>query len=95
MSKTAKILSVTTAVPPFCLEQRDVATAANEAFAHRYGAYRSISRVFESSGILRRYAVRPLEWYFEPLGWAERNQAYLDGAVKLFIEAASKAVEAA
>lgn len=95
MSKTAKILSVTTAVPPFCLEQRDVATAANEAFAHRYGAYRSISRVFESSGILRRYAVRPLEWYFEPLGWAERNQAYLDGAVKLFIEAASKAIEAA
>ena len=95
MPQTAKLLSVATAVPPFCLEQRAVATAANEAFAHRYGAYRSVSRVFESSGILRRYAVRPLEWYFEPLGWPERNQAYLDGAVHLFIDAAAKAIEAA
>ena len=51
--------------------------------------------MFESSGILRRYAVRPLEWYFEPLGWPERNQAYLDGATQLFIDAASKALDAA
>jgi alkylresorcinol/alkylpyrone synthase len=69
--------------------------AADDAFAHRFGAYRSLSRVFDTSGILRRYAVRPIEWYFKPLGWAERNQAYLDGAVELFIEAASKAIELA
>ncbi|CAN5710753.1 type III polyketide synthase [soil metagenome] len=95
MSQAAKVLSVATAVPPFCLDQRDVAAAASDAFAHRYGAYRSLSRVFETSGILRRYAVRPLEWYFEPLGWPERNQAYLDGAVKLFAAAASRALDAA
>ncbi|MBC7376568.1 MAG: type III polyketide synthase [Burkholderiaceae bacterium] len=95
MSQSARLLSVATAVPPFCLEQRDVAAAASDAFAHRYGAYRSLSRVFETSGILRRYAVRPLEWYFQPLGWPERNQAYLDGAVKLFVAAASRALDAA
>ena len=39
--------------------------------------------------------MRPLEWYFEPLGWPERNKAYLEGAVKLFMDAASKALDAA
>ena len=72
-----------------------MAAAAHQGFASRFDSFRALSRVFESSGILRRYAVRPLEWYFEPLGWPERNQAYLDGAVKLFIDAASKALDAA
>jgi alkylresorcinol/alkylpyrone synthase len=90
-----KLLSIATAVPPFCLQQCDVAAAASEGFASRFGAFRALSRVFETSGILRRYAVRPLDWYFKPLGWPERNQAYLDGAVKLFVDAASKALAAA
>lgn len=95
MPPYAKLLSVATALPPFCLEQGDVAAAANQAFASRFSAFKSLSRVFETSGILRRYAVRPLEWYFEPLGWPERNQAFLDGAVKLFINAASRALDTA
>ena len=95
MPQSAKLLSLATAVPPFCLEQSDVAAAAHRGFAARYGAYRALSRVFETSGIQRRYAVQPLEWYFEPLGWPERNQAYLDGAVKLFVDAATKALAAA
>jgi predicted naringenin-chalcone synthase len=49
-------------------------------------------RVFESSGIRRRYAVRPLEWYLEPLGWPERSTAYLEGACQLFVDAATKAL---
>lgn len=39
--------------------------------------------------------VRPIEWYFEPLGWPERSKAYLEGAVELFIDAATKALDAA
>ena len=95
MPQSAKLLSVATAVPPFCLEQSDVAAAASKAFSSRFGAFDRLSRVFDTSGILRRYAVRPLEWYFEPIGWPERNSAYLDGAVKLFIDAATKALDAA
>jgi alkylresorcinol/alkylpyrone synthase len=54
-----------------------------------------LARVFTGSGIHRRYAVRPIEWYFEPLGWPERTSAYLDGACQLFIDAATKALDAA
>ena len=39
--------------------------------------------------------MRPLEWYFEPLGWPERSAAYLDGGLELFIDAATKALDAA
>lgn len=95
MLPPAQLVSIATAVPPFCFEQRDVAAAAHRGFAGRYDDFERLSAVFLSSGILRRYAVRPLEWYFEPLGWPERSKAYLDGGVQLFLDAATKALDRA
>ncbi len=95
MPPSVKLLSVASAVPPHVIEQRDAAAAAHRGFAARYGDFERLARVFETAGVLRRYAVRPIEWYFEPLGWPERNAAYLDGAVDLFIDAASRALDAA
>jgi alkylresorcinol/alkylpyrone synthase len=95
MIQPVKLLSVATAVPPHCIEQRDAAAAAHRGFAARFADFERLARVFESSGIRRRYAVRPLDWYFEKLGWPERSAAYLDGAVELFVDAASRALHAA
>jgi alkylresorcinol/alkylpyrone synthase len=95
MPQPVKLVSVATAVPPHCIEQRDAAAAAHRGFAARFADFERLARVFESSGIRRRYAVRPLDWYFEKLGWPERSAAYLDGAVELFIDAASRALNAA
>ena len=95
MPQTVKLVSIATAVPPYCLEQRDVAAAAHKGFASRFGDFERLARVFETTGIQRRYAVRPLDWYFQPLGWPERNAAYLEGAVALFVDAATKALAAA
>jgi alkylresorcinol/alkylpyrone synthase len=69
--------------------------AARSLFAERFSDFDRLARVFESSGISRRFAVRPIDWYFAPLGWPERTAAYLDGAVELFIDAAGRALEAA
>jgi alkylresorcinol/alkylpyrone synthase len=88
-------MSVATAVPPYRIAQSDVAAAAHRGFAGRFKDYDRLARVFETSGILRRYLVRPLDWYFAPLGWPERNEAYIEGGVALFIEAANKALDAA
>jgi alkylresorcinol/alkylpyrone synthase len=87
-----KLISIATAVPPHAIEQRDAAAAAHHCFGTRYSDFKRLARVFESSGIRRRYAVRPLEWYLEPLGWPERNAAYLEGACQLFVDAATKAL---
>ena len=95
MPQPVKLVSVATAVPPYCIQQRDAAAASHRGFAARYADFERLARVFESSGILRRYAVRPLDWYFEKLGWPERSAAYLDGGVELFIDAATRALNAA
>src|ERR1700722_4914205 len=95
MTQTVKLVSVATAVPPYILEQRDVAAAAHRAFALRYTDFERLARVFKTSGIRRRYAVCPVEWYFQPLGWPERSSAYRDGACQLFVDAANKALDAA
>lgn len=89
------LLSVASAVPPNVIAQNDAASAAHAAFAERFGEFDRLARVFGSAGIERRYAVRPIEWYLQPLDWPERNNAYLEGACDLFVKAARKALEAA
>jgi len=95
MTQSVKLVSIATAVPPYVLDQRDAAEAARRGFADRYEDFERVARVFKSSGIRQRHAVRPIEWYFQPLGWPERTKAYLGGACELFVDAATKALEAA
>lgn len=95
MPQLASLVSIATAVPPYCIEQDDVAVAARRIFAGNIGDYEHLARVFKSSGIGQRHVVRPLGWYFEPLGWPERTEAYLEGGSQLFFDAATKALDAA
>ena len=91
----ARILSLATAVPPHVISQSDAASFAAAIFGGRFSGFDQVAGVFMTSGIRRRRAVRPLEWYLQPLGWAERTAAYVDGACALFIDAASEALEKA
>jgi alkylresorcinol/alkylpyrone synthase len=91
----ARLLSVATAVPPHVIEQRDAAAFASDAFAGRFRDYDRIAGVFMTSGILRRRSVKPIEWFLQPLGWPERNEAYVTEAGNLFLAAARKALDAA
>jgi alkylresorcinol/alkylpyrone synthase len=74
MTQSVKLVSVASAVPPYILEQRDVAAAAHRAFALRYTDFERLARVFKTSGIRRRYAVCPMEWYFPTAGLAGAEQ---------------------
>lgn len=95
MPQPASLISIGTAVPPHVLDQADAAAAAHQAFAGRFRDFERLVRVFESSGIQRRYAVRPIDWYLRPQGWPERNTVYVDAGCDLFCEAARKALDAA
>lgn len=90
-----QLISLATALPPHVIEQREAAAFAAEAFGRRYPDFERLSGVFMTSGIRRRHAVRPIEWYGEPLGWPERTEAFISGACELFIVAASRALESA
>jgi len=95
VDRAVKLVSIGTAVPEHVLLQRDVAAAAHEVFGPRYPGFGGMASVFASAGIRKRHAVKPLDWFFEPRGWPERTEAFLEGAGRLFIDAASQAIEAA
>ena len=94
MSEAVRLVSIATAVPPHIIRQTDAASAAHDHFADRFSDFSRLARVFESTEIRQRHTVRPIEWYLDPLGWPERNAAYIDGAGALFAAAASKALQA-
>ncbi len=89
------IVAVATAVPPHILMQADVAATAQVLFANRFDHYDRLATVFETAGVKRRQAVRPLNWYAEPRGWPERTAVYLDAGAALFVEATRKVLGAA
>lgn len=86
------MLALATAVPPHRLEQSAVADLARRIYATSFARYPRLADVFVNAGIECRYAVRPFDWYETPRGWAERTQAYLDGADALFVQAARAAL---
>jgi alkylresorcinol/alkylpyrone synthase len=86
------ILSVTTAVPRFRLTQADVARAAAELFDSRRSDIERLMPVFDNAGIVTRHSCVPMDWYFQPHGWRERNKLYLENAVDLLTAAAGEAL---
>ena len=94
MSKAA-LLSLATAVPPHCFHQKDVMDAAWTVFGSRFPDYDRFASIFTNTGIFKRYGVKPFDWYLTQHGWPERTAAYLEGAERLFIEAATKALASA
>lgn len=87
------LIGIGTAVPPFRIAQSEAAQAAQALFGGRYAEFDRLRSVFESTGIEARYSVLPLERFFQPLNWAERSEAYLEGACALFIDAAKIALD--
>jgi alkylresorcinol/alkylpyrone synthase len=94
MKHAAALVSLATSVPSHVLHQGEVLAAAHRIFAG-YPQFETFSSIFANTGILRRYGVKPLEWYFERRSWPERTQAFLEGAEALFIDVARKAIDRA
>ena len=85
-------MSVATAVPRFRLDQGEVAALAPRLFDRERSEIDRLMPVFENAGIAMRYSCVPIDWYFAPHGWRERNQLYLENAVELLNSAAIQAL---
>ena len=92
MPKSAVLLSLACASPPHEFLQAEVGTQARRLFGPKYRDFERLFPVFRNTGILRRQAVMPMEWYFQDRSWPERTAAYLAGAVDLFCDAAQQAL---
>ena len=95
MSTTPRLLSLATAVPPYLLQQEEVARAAEILFADDYADFSRLAPVFANAEIESRYSCVPLEWYLEPHEFSERNELYVENAVELLGQVATRALAAA
>ena len=82
-------------MPENVLAQSDVAAVMQHVYADIFANSETMAGVFASTGIRTRHSARPLEWYLESRGWPERSAVYLETAGNLFVEVASKALDAA
>ena len=95
MTRPVGLISLATAQPPHELLQTDVVAAARDVFRDRFPQFDRMAPVFETAGIRKRQSVTPIEWFLQPRGWSDRNEAYLIGAVALYEAAAARALDEA
>jgi len=91
VTSDARVLAVSTAVPPHVLGQSDVMRRIELALGPRSREIVRLLPMFGNTGIERRYSCVPIEWYEELHAWPERNRVYLKSALDL-IEAATRSV---
>lgn len=87
----ASILSVATAVPNNLVTQSEVAERAKAVWPQFY----KLEQLYGNTGIERRYACEPQEWYLKPHGWEERSDVFCRHALDLLERAAGDALNAA
>ena len=95
MTDTVKLLGLGVAVPGNVIHQAEAAALAESLFSDRIRGFSHLVPVFSNSGIRRRYTVQPLSWFLDQHGWADRMQAYAEGARALFADAAARAMSQA
>lgn len=85
------ILSVATAVPQNVVTQTEVAERAKAVWPQFY----KLEQLYANTGIERRYACEPQDWYLKPHGWQERSDTFCRHALDLLERVTRDAVSAA
>ena len=81
-----------TAVPGSPVPQSAVRAKAEEVLSVLAPDLIEKLSVFDTVGIDKRFFVRPIDWFLEEHGWAERAALYADEGVKLLESAARQAL---
>lgn len=92
MTASVKLVSLAVATPSHIILQSQAAETAARLFSDRFREFRRLAPIFETAGIRKRHAARPLSWFCQPHGWQDRMEAYIDTAGSLFAEAAGNAL---
>ena len=87
-----RLVGLATAVPPFVLEQSEVAERAATLFGPVEGGFHRLAPVYRNACIDRRRTCVPLDWFMEEHAFSERNDLFLRHATDLLVEAATRAL---
>ncbi len=86
------LAGMSTVVPDAKLPQTLVLDWARRTLGSKFAQFERMSRAFDNAGIHTRYAVADMSWFETAKSWPERNSVYLEGATRLFINAATTAL---
>jgi alkylresorcinol/alkylpyrone synthase len=89
MPSLPRLAALATAVPPYRIDQSDVACRARRLFPEAAATLERLLPVYANAGVETRYSCVPPDWYESPHGWGEKNRLYLEHAVGL-LERASR-----
>ncbi len=90
---SVKLAGISTAVPGAEIPQTVVLDWARRTLGGKFKQFERMSKAFDNAGIDTRYTVADVSWFESPKSWPERNEAYLNGATALFVEAAKAALD--
>ncbi len=77
------IQALHTDVPDICLSQDETAEQFTQVVSDSERRRRAMKMIFDRTGVQQRHVVKPPSWLSQERTTAERNQAYMDEAIKL------------
>jgi alkylresorcinol/alkylpyrone synthase len=89
----ARLAAVATAVPPHVIRQSDVVELTTKIFDRKQSEIERLLPVYANAGIETRHSCVPLDWYAGEHTWAQRNAIYVENAVTLLADAATRCLE--
>ncbi len=92
MSGAPRLVALATAVPPHVVRQQDARRLAAHLFAGILHEDKRLIEVFDHAEIETRHTCVPLEWHGVDHSFQERNDLYVEHAVRLAAEATRKAL---
>ncbi|MBT2754970.1 type III polyketide synthase [Mesobacillus foraminis] len=84
------ILSVEEATPPYSIGQDRVMEFAEELFSESFKDIKRLLPVFMNAQIEKRYFAKDLEWFKSDHSFQEKNDAFIEAALRLGTEAIEK-----
>ncbi|SIT85611.1 type III polyketide synthase [Edaphobacillus lindanitolerans] len=87
------IRSIYTTVPGHEIRQDDAAGLTRRLFKEKFKDIERLLRVFDNGDIQTRHVTMPLDWYGESHPFGERNDLYIEHAIRLGSEAMTGCLE--
>ncbi len=95
MTRPPRLAGLATAAPPHVAPQASAQGLVSRLFAEVLATDDRLLQVFEHAHIEQRHTCMPLEWYASDHGFAEKNELYVEHAVRLAREVAGAALKRA
>ncbi|NBC31373.1 MAG: type III polyketide synthase [Alphaproteobacteria bacterium] len=84
------LTALAAASPAHTIGQDRARALGRAVFAGRQDAFARMGEVYGNAGVLERQSCVPIDWYGVEHGWGDRNRLYVDHALALLRESASR-----